>query len=121
MFGGGRNPLFRTRFQTRARAVEEKEKTEGEKMKVLIRLSTAADSVAALITNLEKQGHVIVNEDDLPDIVITDDPILFLWQRGEVVKFFINQPSSPRNIAIGVTCFTSAEMLRWIVGRRTEA
>lgn len=89
-------------------------------MKVLVRLSVPAESVAALITNLKKRGYIIVDEDGQPDIVITDDPILFLCQSSEVVGFFINQPSSPRNIAIGITCFTPAEMLRWIVGRRTE-
>lgn len=88
-------------------------------MRALVRLNATADSVVSFITELEVYGNKIVDEDGLPDIVISDDPIFFLTQATAGQKFFIHQPSSPRNIAIGVTCFTPNEMLERITGKRS--
>lgn len=83
-------------------------------MRVLIRLDTASESIPTLITALERRGGKIVDEDGLPDVVISDDPFLFLGQADVSRKFFIHRPSLPRKIAVGVICFTPTEMLDWI-------
>lgn len=99
------------------RRVPDKKEEEEKKMRVLIRLGTASESIAALMTTLERRGGKIVDEDGLPDVVISDDPLLLLGQVAASRKFFIHRPSSPRNIAVGVICFTPDEMIQWIVGK----
>jgi hypothetical protein len=83
-------------------------------MKVLIRLIEAVELVAPLVLLLSSLGWQIVDEDEHPNITISDDPIFFVLQRRDAQKFFIHESAAPRNIAVGVICFTSTEMLHWV-------
>lgn len=91
-------------------------------MKALIRLKANTDLINPLIELLERLSYEIVEEEGLPNLVVTDDPVLFLGRSEDVVKIFVNDPSStPPEIAKGVLCLTPAQVLQRFTARTTEA
>jgi hypothetical protein len=81
-------------------------------MKALIRLETTTELIGPLIEILKCLGYEIVEEEEIPDLVVTDDPSFFLGRTPEVLKIFVYDPSStPPEIAKGVLCLTPAQVL----------
>lgn len=81
-------------------------------MKALIRLKANTELIGPLIKILKRLGYKIAEEEELPNLVVTDDPVLFLGRSGDVVKIFVYDPSStPPEIAKGVLCLTPAQVL----------
>lgn len=88
-------------------------------MKALIRISnwTGSDFLVTLIRALENLGYDLVQEEDMPDLVIADDPSLFLGREGNVVKVFVHQnPTAQQEIAKGIFCLTKDETLAKFTG-----
>ncbi len=58
-------------------------------MKALIRLETTTELIGPLIKILQPLGYEIVEEEEIPDLVVTDDPSFFLRRTPEVLKIFV--------------------------------
>lgn len=81
-------------------------------MKALIKLADNIHLTAPLIGQLKHLGYKMVEEEGIPDLVVTDDPAFFLGRAQEVVKIFVHNPSStPQEIAKGVLCLTPEQVL----------
>lgn len=90
-------------------------------MKALIRLGATTELIEPLIEVLKGLGYKIVEEEEIPDLVVTDDPAFFLGRTQEVVKIFVYDPSStPPEIAKGVLCLTPAQVLERFTKGATE-
>lgn len=90
-------------------------------MKALIRLSVTTALIGPLIERLSRLHYQVVEEEEIPDLVVADDPAFFLGRAQDVVKIFVyDPPSTPPEIAKGVLCLTSEQVLERFNGRSPE-
>lgn len=90
-------------------------------MKALVRLIENTYLIAPFIEQLERFGYRIVEEEESPNLVVSDDPKFLLGRMPEVVKIFVHDPSStPQEIAKGVLCFSPDQVLRRFEKRPLE-